>query len=152
MSVAISVLVVLHLLGAAAIIGPWLAAPRRPRIAMAMVWGARAQLVTGLVLVGLHEMSTDPAEALNHVKIGVKLLVALACAACAEIARARQARAETGGTGEAGQTAGLAGADRGPRTGERAGGSAFATVPAAGLTRATALLAVLNLLVAVLWT
>ena len=47
MSVVIGVLVVLHLLGAAAIIGPWLAAPRAGRIRMAMVWGARAQVVTG---------------------------------------------------------------------------------------------------------
>lgn len=139
MAVVISVLVVLHLLGAAAIIGPWLAAPRQPRIAMAMVWGARAQLVTGLVLVGLHEMSTDPAEKLNHVKIGVKLLVAIACVACAEIARGRQARAAAGEVPQ--ESAGRPGAT-----------TTLATVPAAGLTRATALLAVLNLLVAVLWT
>ena len=89
MRVVIGAVVVLHLLGAAAIIGPWLAAPRSGRIRMAMVWGARAQVVTGIVLVGLHEMSSDPADALNRTKIGVKLLVALACAACAEIANGR---------------------------------------------------------------
>ena len=78
MSVVIGVLVVLHLLGAAAIIGPWLAAPRSGRIRMAMVWGARAQVVTGILLVGLHEMSSDPADELIRAKIGVKLVIALA--------------------------------------------------------------------------
>src|SRR6478752_2331213 len=116
MSVVIGVLVVLHLLGAAAIIGPWLAAPRSGRIRMAMVWGARAQLVTGILLVGLHEMSSDPADELIRAKIGVKLVIAVACVACAEIANGRQRRAlatadpgdaEVGGTarGTAGGTA-----------------------------------------------
>lgn len=139
MRVLIGVFVVLHLLGAAAIIGPWLAAPREPRIRMAMVWGARAQVVTGLLLVGLHEMSSDPAEKLDHVKIGVKLLVALACAACAEIANGRQRRAAR----ELAQPRG---------TGATTAGTTTAVVPAAGLTRAAALLAVVNVCVAVLWS
>jgi hypothetical protein len=133
MRVVIGVLVVLHLLGAAAIIGPWLAAPRSGRIRMAMVWGARAQVVTGIVLVGLHEMSSDPADALNRTKIGVKLLVALACAACAEIANGRQRRALAAASSDGG------------------GGTATATLPATGLVLATALLAILNVCVAVLW-
>ena len=139
MRVAIGVLVVLHLLGAAAIIGPWLAAPRAGRIRMAMVWGARAQIVTGILLVGLHEMSADPADQLNRTKIGVKLVVALACVACAEIANGRQRRA-------------LAATD--PGGGERAGdgGATTAVLPATGLVQATALLAILNVCVAVLWT
>jgi hypothetical protein len=139
MRVAIGVLVVLHLLGAAAIIGPWLAAPRAGRIRMAMVWGARAQVVTGIVLVGLHEMSNDPADALNRTKIGVKLVVALACAACAEIANGRQRRALAATAGEAGAAG-------------DAGGITTAVLPATGLVQATALLAILNVCVAVLWT
>ena len=129
----IGIVVVLHLLGAAAIIGPWLAAPRSGRIRMAMVWGARAQVVTGIVLVGLHEMSSDSSDPLNRTKIGVKLVVALACAACAEIANGRQRRA-------------LAAAADG------AGGTATVTLPATGLVHATALLAILNVCIAVLWT
>jgi hypothetical protein len=136
MRVLIGVFVVLHLLGAAAIIGPWLAAPRAGRIHSAMVWGARAQVVTGILLVGLHEMSGDPADALNRTKIGVKLLVALACAACAEIANGRQRRA-------------LA-AD--PVPNGTSGGATTAVLPATGLVQATALLAILNVCVAVLWT
>ena len=93
----VGILVVLHLLGAAAIIGPWLAAPRSGRIRMAMVWGARAQVVTGLVLVGICAgSSSDPADELIRAKIGVKLVIALACAASAEIANGRQRRALAG--------------------------------------------------------
>ena len=132
----IGILVVLHLLGAAAIIGPWLAAPRSGRIRMAMVWGARAQVVTGLVLVGLHEMSSDPADELIRAKIGVKLVIALACAASAEIANGRQRRALA-------VEGGLAASD---------GGTTTAVLPATGLVQATALLAILNVCVAVLWT
>ena len=134
MRVVIGVLVVLHLLGAAAIIGPWLAAPRSGRIRMAMVWGARAQLVTGILLVGLHEMSSDPADELIRAKIGVKLVIAVACVACAEIANGRQRRAlatadpgdaEVGGghggrDGDRGPAGGRAGSgDRAPRDPQR---------------------------------
>ena len=137
MRVLIGVFVVLHLLGLAAIIGPWLAAPRAGRIRMAMVWGARAQVVTGIVLVGLHEMSSDPADALNRTKIGVKLVVALACTACAEIANGRQRRALAAADGDGGGAS---------------GNTTTAVLPATGLFQATALLAILNVCVAVLWT
>jgi hypothetical protein len=87
MEPVIGVFVVLHLLGMAAILGGWLAIRLgAPRGLMPLVWGARAQVVIGLVLVALNEFNR---EELNNVKIGVKLVVALAVAACAEIANAR---------------------------------------------------------------
>ena len=104
---------------------------------MAMVWGARAQVVTGILLVGLHEMSSDPADELIRAKIGVKLVIALAVAACAEIANGRQRRA-------------LADQRRPAR--RRRGGTTTAVLPATGLVQAAALLAILNVCVAVLWT
>lgn len=153
MRVVIGIVVVFHLLGLAAIIGPWLAAPRAGRIRMAMVWGARAQVVTGIVLVGLHEMSSDPSDALNRTKIGVKLVVALACTACAEIANGRQRRAlaaAAGATGDMNAAAGSTGDINAP--GGASGGTTTAVLPATGLVQATALLAILNVCVAVLWT
>lgn len=84
MEPVIGVFVVLHLLGMAAILGGWLAVRLgASRGLMSLVWGARAQVVIGLVLVALNEFNK---EELNNVKIGVKLVVALAVAACAEIA------------------------------------------------------------------
>ena len=56
-----------------------------------LVWSARIQLLLGLVLVGLNEADD---QSLNHTKVGVKLLVALAVVACAEIANARHKRGE----------------------------------------------------------
>ena len=64
-----NLLVLLHLLGMAAIVGGWLVVIREPRILPSIVWGARAQILTGLLLV-------------------------LAVVACAEIANARQKRGE----------------------------------------------------------
>lgn len=51
-----------------------------------MLWPARLQLLLGLVLVGLAEGALD--MSLNHMKVGIKLLVALAVVACLEIANA----------------------------------------------------------------
>ncbi len=51
-----------------------------------LVWGARAQLVLGLILVGLVQANK---EDLSWAKIGTKLVVALAVVGCAEIANAR---------------------------------------------------------------
>ncbi|MDF2146652.1 hypothetical protein [Knoellia sp. p5-6-4] len=84
-------LVLVHLLGMAAVVGGWLAVVRAPKVIPAILWGARAQVLTGLLLVGVLEMNDDP---VNNGKVGVKLLVALAVAACAEIANARQKRGE----------------------------------------------------------
>ncbi|MGL5829260.1 MAG: hypothetical protein ACRC0L_06790 [Angustibacter sp.] len=85
-------LIVAHLLGMAAIIGPWLVHFRRGIIAPAQLWGARAQLLTGLMLVGFLESGLiEPDEPVDHAKVGVKCLVALAIIASAETRRRREA-------------------------------------------------------------
>lgn len=82
------ILLVAHLLGLAAIMGPVLAQLRSSTksITPVMVWGARAQIVTGVLLAGLVSMGDDA----NHWKIGTKLLLALAVAGVAE-SQARKA-------------------------------------------------------------
>jgi len=114
MELLTNLFVVLHLLGLAAIVGSAVFVARGVPTP-ALVWGARAQILTGLLLVGLNEAGEDP---VNHTKVAVKLLIALAVAACAEIAAGRERR----GQGN-------------PNLVHAAGG-----------------LAVLNTLVAVLWT
>lgn len=87
MGVLLGVLVVLHFLGLSAILGGWLALRLgADRGLGVLVWGARAQLVIGVVLVGLLEMF---GRDLNYAKIATKLVVALAVVACGEIAAAR---------------------------------------------------------------
>jgi len=83
-------------------------------------------------------MSNDPADELIRAKIGVKLVIALACAACAEIANGRQRRALSAADGDGGAGVG--------------GGSTTAVLPARRLVQATAILAIVNVCVAVLWT
>ncbi|MDO5742849.1 MAG: hypothetical protein Q4P23_00160 [Micrococcaceae bacterium] len=67
-------LVFLHVLGAAAIFGGWLANFKTPTVNIWQWYGAIAQLVTGLLLVGLAEMGDGE---VNNFKIGVKLLLAI---------------------------------------------------------------------------
>lgn len=80
-----TVLVIAHFVGMAAIVGggleQWPSGKRR--ISAVMVWGARAQLVTGVLLVGLLQ-ANEPDEA-NNAKFAVKLLVALVVAGLAEV-------------------------------------------------------------------
>lgn len=102
MELARDLFLVLHLLGMASIVGGFLvqAKAERKRVQPAMLHGALTALVTGIVLTGLREMGD--AE-VNHVKIGVKLLVVLVVTALAW----RRRRAEQISTGEWGAIGGL---------------------------------------------
>jgi hypothetical protein len=93
MSVVFDLFVMLHLLGMAAIVGGYLVVARAPRILPAIVWGARAQIITGLILVGLAEGGATGTKP-DHAKIAVKLVVALVVVALAEISRAKDKRGE----------------------------------------------------------
>lgn len=94
MSVLYNILVAVHLLGMAAIVGGYLSVLKAPRISEVMVWGARIQLLSGLVLVGLGESVDSLGKDYDHAKIGVKLVISLVIVAVAEIGRARQKRGE----------------------------------------------------------
>ncbi|MFZ2501238.1 MAG: hypothetical protein WAW88_01005 [Nocardioides sp.] len=83
----------IHMLVAVAIVVGYVIHRMRGADLTVMVWSARAQLLLGIVLVGLIEAGTD--EPLNHTKIGVKLLVAVGVVACAEIANARAKRGQS---------------------------------------------------------
>ena len=87
-----SLIVVTHFLGLAALIGGWIATKVGSTALSPVVWGARVQLLTGILLVGVAEMTSD--YELNHVKIGVKLVVAIAVVAAAEMANAKAKRGE----------------------------------------------------------
>ena len=90
MDVLVNVFVVLHLLGMAAIIGSAVFVARGA-VTPALLWGARAQLVTGILLVGLLQANDDE---VNNAKLGVKLLVAIAVVGCAEVAAAKERKGQ----------------------------------------------------------
>lgn len=83
-----SVLVVAHLVGMAAVVGGYLTCLRAPRFPSALVWGARAQIVTGIVLVGLLESGALDDEP-NRPKVAVKLAVAIVLTGVAEATKRR---------------------------------------------------------------
>ncbi len=88
MDVLRDILVIAHFIGLAAILGPFLAqlGAKAKRVTMTMVWGARAQIITGLALTGVaYAGDGEP----DHVKIAVKLVLALAIAGLAEVGAKR---------------------------------------------------------------
>lgn len=84
-------LAVIHLLGMAALVGGWLVSLRANVMNTVMVWGARIQLLTGVLLVGVAEMGDGE---LDHVKVGVKLVIAVIVAGLVEAAAAKERRGE----------------------------------------------------------
>lgn len=89
MDILHKVMLIAHLVGLAAILGPWLAqlGAQAKRITTTMVWGARAQLITGIILAALVSIGDDADP--NHMKIGIKLVIAVVVAAVAEIGKKR---------------------------------------------------------------
>jgi hypothetical protein len=74
MQLAQQILVLLHLIGFAALLGGFLVQIRskEPEINASMLNGSFTLLITGLALVALEEIGPDP---VNHVKIAIKLLI-----------------------------------------------------------------------------
>ena len=75
MGIVTGILVVLHLLGWALVLGGLATRMRKPEIPAGVLHGALTALVTGILLVGAIEMGGGD---VNQVKIAVKLLVAIA--------------------------------------------------------------------------
>ncbi|MFE3442955.1 hypothetical protein ACFXNW_07980 [Nocardia sp. NPDC059180] len=86
MDLIYNVVVVTHLLGMAAVVGGYAAS--QPVVSELMVWGARLQLITGIILVGLAESIDSLDKDLDMVKIGFKLAISVLVAAFAEMSRA----------------------------------------------------------------
>ncbi|MBU3062108.1 hypothetical protein KO481_11300 [Nocardia sp. NEAU-G5] len=93
MTFVFNLVLVTHLLGLAAIIGGYAAS--RSQVSEVMVWGARAQIVTGLVLVGMADGIHSLDKHLDVAKIIVKLAIAVVVAGLAEVARADAKRGKT---------------------------------------------------------
>ena len=94
MELARDITLIVHFLGLAMIIGPFLI-QMRAHTGYAFSWvlaGGIVQLVTGLLLTGLAEMrlADDPDMSLDHTKIAVKTVSALVIFIVALIAYRRQ--------------------------------------------------------------
>ncbi|MEI4742166.1 hypothetical protein [Rhodococcus erythropolis] len=92
MSVLYNVFVVIHLLGMTALVGSYFTVLKAPSVTEVMVWGARMQFVSGLIIVGLGEGALD--KNYIHAKIAVKLVLSLVIVTLAEITRAKQKKGQ----------------------------------------------------------
>lgn len=88
MSFLYDLFVVGHMLGLAALLGGYFAVFRAPKMTDLIVWGARVQFLTGVVLVILGETVVD--KNLILPKMATKLILSLVIVAFAEIGRARE--------------------------------------------------------------
>ncbi|MFD6882384.1 hypothetical protein HF877_02545 [Rhodococcus sp. BL-253-APC-6A1W] len=104
MDIAIKIFLILHFIGLAGIIGSWLTVLKQPRVVVGMLHGAILQVVTGIALVGLRE-AQDVVE-VNHMKIGIKLLIALVILVVAIIGLKKEKK-NPGSTAVLAHTAGI---------------------------------------------
>lgn len=107
MTVLTSILVFLHILGAVAIVGGWFATFKKPTVLPIQLWGAIAQLVTGLAMVGIFEATGEPTTAF-HIKMGVKIIIAIAVLVPAIIGYRKARKGEAVPTGLAHAVGGMA--------------------------------------------
>lgn len=99
-----SLVLFLHFVGTAALLGGWLATFRNPTVLQWQHIGAWIQLITGVALVGLLEMGDGQ---VNHIKIAVKLVVLIAVLVAAIIGRRKIAKDQPVSTGLAHAVGGL---------------------------------------------
>lgn len=92
MSLVYHLLVVLHLLGMATIVGGYFMVLRAPRVVAGMAHGGALQLLTGIAMVGLRESGAydDEDGDLNQTKVAVKLVIALVVTVLAFMNRKRE--------------------------------------------------------------
>ena len=84
MQLTYDVLLILHIICWAIVIGGWLTSMRDPRVLPGVFHGVLGALVTGVAMTGIASAS-DSVDDVDNAKIGVKLIVALAVAVLAYI-------------------------------------------------------------------
>jgi hypothetical protein len=87
MEILREILLTLHLVGMAIIVGGYFSVIRSPKVLSGMLHASYLQLITGLLLVGIAEMGDGD---VNHVKIGIKLVVAIIVTVFAFIGNRKQ--------------------------------------------------------------
>ncbi|MBO3083655.1 hypothetical protein [Cellulomonas fengjieae] len=95
MDLVYNLLVVLHLIGWAIVLGGTLVNLRAPKIATGVLHGILTALVTGILLVGIASAGLAGHEP-NTTKIAVKLVVAVVVAALVIIGVRKPSRVTTG--------------------------------------------------------
>lgn len=105
MNILLTLLIFVHILGAAAIFGGWLASFKTPTVGRWQWIGAITQVVTGILMFGLLEMGDGEP---NRIKLGIKLIIGLGILVAAWIGRKKLKGSEEVPAGIAHAVGGLA--------------------------------------------
>lgn len=112
MTILLNILVFLHVVGAAMIVGYWIATMRTPTVHPRQRDGAFLQLLTGIAMMGILPVlhNQDPAhfEELNYVKLGIKFVIAVVVAVLAIVGTRKVKNGQPVSTGLAHSVGGLA--------------------------------------------
>ncbi len=112
MTILLNILIFLHVVGAAMIVGYWIATMRTPTVHPRQRDGAFLQLLTGIAMMGILPVlhNQDPAHFgdLNYVKLGIKFVIAVVVAVLAVIGSRKVKNDQPVSTGLAHGVGGLA--------------------------------------------
>ncbi|MDR7159292.1 MULTISPECIES: hypothetical protein [unclassified Arthrobacter] len=105
MIIVYNIMVFLHIVGAAMIVGIWIGNMKKPTVHPRQFDGAALQLITGIVMMGLIPALDMDA---NYFKLGIKFAIALAVGVLAFIGRRKYKKGEDISKGLAHSVGGLA--------------------------------------------
>ncbi|MEJ1180310.1 hypothetical protein ACFC25_14040 [Pseudarthrobacter sp. NPDC055928] len=105
MIIVYNIMVFLHIVGAAMIVGIWIGNMKKPTVHPRQFDGAALQLITGIVMMGLIPALDMDA---NYAKLGIKFAIALAVGVLAFIGRRKYKNGEDISKGLAHSVGGLA--------------------------------------------
>jgi len=103
MNILFNILVFLHVVGAAMIVGYWIATMRTPTVHPRQRDGAFLQLLTGIAMMGILPDSNP-----NYAKLGIKFVIAIVVAVLAVIGSRKVKNGQPVSTGLAHGVGGLA--------------------------------------------
>ncbi|TJY70752.1 hypothetical protein E4J89_05450 [Arthrobacter sp. CAU 1506] len=105
MDILYNLLVFLHIVGAAMIVGIWIGNMKKPTVHPRQFDGAALQIITGVIMMGLIPALDMDA---NYVKLSIKLVIALVVGVLAFIGRRKYKAGEPISAGLAHSVGGLA--------------------------------------------
>ena len=105
MIIVFNIMVFLHIVGAAMIVGIWIGNMKKPTVHPRQFDGAALQLITGIVMMGLIPALDMDA---NYFKLGIKFAIALAVGVLAFMGRRKYKKGEDISKGLAHSVGGLA--------------------------------------------
>jgi peptidoglycan/LPS O-acetylase OafA/YrhL len=105
MNIVFNILVFLHIVGAAMIVGIWIGNMKKPTVSPRQFDGAVLQILTGVIMMGLIPLLDRDA---NYAKLGIKLVIALVVVVLAFLGSRKYKKDEPVSKGLAHSVGGLA--------------------------------------------